>query len=104
MKRASAFFVLTSLVLSCATADAGWWWSSSGRSSSVRSYRSNDAILFPEQNTVILRQNLGSGLSVYSSGPFVQYGANAPIYVPQQQPMRFGIPQNLNTGIPAWVR
>lgn len=59
-----------------------------GNYNSYGSSRSNqDILFFPQQNTVIYRQDLGSGLSVYSSGPLVQYGADVPLYT---APMKNG--------------
>ena len=43
---------------------------------------------------MIIRQDYGSGLSIYSSSPIVQYGADAPLYVPMQRPVN----------LPSWVR
>ena len=107
MKTTLKFLVVMALVASTSAVSAADWWRwSSNRSSrsSVRNYRNNNTFLFPEQNTMILRQDVGSGISIYSSGPITQFGTDAPLYTPQQQPFRFGIPQNLNTGIPNWAR
>lgn len=40
---------------------------------------------FPQQNTYIYQQELGSGITMYSTGPLMQYGADAPLYVPLQR-------------------
>ena len=55
--------------------------------SSSRSSYGTRTYSFPQQNTIVIQQDLGGGNSVFSSGPLVQYGADAPLYVPQQQPI-----------------
>ena len=66
-----------------------------GSYNSYGSSRSNqDILFFPQQNQLIIRQDYGSGLSIYSSSPIVQYGADVPLYVPMQRPVN----------LPSWVR
>ena len=50
--------------------------------------------VFPQENTMILQQDLGYGTSVFSSSPIQQYGSSAPVYTPYQRA----------ANKPAWMR
>ncbi len=78
-------------VSSATSANADWWWSN--RASQPRCNQP-DTLFFPQQNQMIIRQDLGYGTSIYSSSPIVQYGApgtrfdrfgNADVYAPMQR-------------------
>ena len=77
-------------VTSASSANAGWWSNSPSQSRNCQP----DTLFFPQQNQMIIRQDLGSGISTYSSSPIVQYGApgtrfdrfgNADVYAPMQR-------------------
>lgn len=76
-------------ISSTSSANADWWWSSRPSRSSQ-----TELLMFPQRNQMIVRQNYGSGISIYSSSPITQYGADAPLYVPMQRPFNR----------PAWAR
>lgn len=88
MKTALRLLIVTCLLLTASVAFAGDYWnlSSNRYSYSYSLTRCYDSFYaFPQQNTYIYRQDLGSGISIYSSGPLVQYGVQSSPYPVQSR-------------------
>lgn len=85
---------LTAIVAFASDADAQWYRRNTRQSYNSYSRPQNQFHYFPEHNQLVHQYNYSNDISIYSSGPLVQFGSPEPVYVPRQRP--------LNT--PSWAR